>query len=119
LRRAEGLEREQTDVSGAQQEVERLRQERQQLAEDAERENAGLRSYAAQQEQEVARLEQELQGSQEALDGGKRADSRRKELGSPTGGSWWRRPVLMVGLLAGGLIVWLISLAVALTVLAQ
>jgi multidrug efflux pump subunit AcrA (membrane-fusion protein) len=74
LRRAERLEREQTDVSEVQQEAEQLRQERQQLAEDAERENAGLRSYAAQQEQEVARLEQELQRSQEALDGEKRAE---------------------------------------------
>ena len=114
----EELEREQTEVSGVQQEAERLRQERQRLAEDLERrreERVEVQSRADRQEQELARLEQELERSKAELELQKRAPSRTA---SRARRPWWRRPILVVGLLLGVLIAWFTSLVVALNMLA-
>jgi septal ring factor EnvC (AmiA/AmiB activator) len=119
LRRAEGLEREQMEVAEVQQEAERLRQERQRLAEDLERwreERAEMQRRAEQKEQELARLEQELGRSQAELERRKRAPASAASRASHP---WWRRPILVVGLLLGILIVWFTSLAVVLNMLAS
>jgi non-ribosomal peptide synthetase component F len=119
LRRAEGLEREQKQSSGIQQEVEQLRQERQRLAEDFERareEHLNVQQRAERQEQERARLEQELQQSQAELERRKRVPARASSRASRP---WWRRPILVVGLLLGALIAWFTSLVLALNVLAS
>ena len=119
LRRAEGLEREQTEVSEVQQEAERLGQERERLAEDLERgreERVEVQRRAEQLEQERARLEQELGRSQAELERRKRAPARAASRASRP---WWRRPILVVGLLVGALIAWFTSLAVALNMLAS
>jgi peptidoglycan hydrolase CwlO-like protein len=119
LRRAEGLEREQTEVSEVQQEAERLRQERERLAEDLERgreERMEVQRQAERQEQELARLEQELGRSQAELERRKRTPARAASRASHP---WWRRPLLVVGLLLGVLIAWFTSLAVALNMLAS
>jgi hypothetical protein len=115
LRRAEGLEREQTEGSAVQQEAERLRQERQRLAEDLERvreERVEVQRRAKRQELELARLEQELNHRKGAADPDRAAESG-------AGHPWWRRPLLVVGLLLGVLIAWFTSLAVALNMLAS
>ena len=115
MRRAEGLEREQTEVSGVQQEAERLRQERQRLAEDLERgreERVEVQKRAERQELELARLEQELNHRKGAADFDRAAESG-------AGRPWWRSPLLVVGLLLGVLIAWFTSLAVALNMLAS
>jgi len=122
LRRAEGLEREQTEVSEVQQEAERLRQERQRLAEDLERgreERVEVQRRAERQEQEVARLEQELGRSQAEPNYRKRAAASDRTTESGASRPWWRRPLLVVGLLLGALIAWFTSLVVALNVLAS
>jgi Flp pilus assembly protein TadB len=119
LRRAEELEREQTEMSGVQQEAERLRQERHRLAEDFERaheEHLNVQQRAERQEQELARLEQELEESQAALERRKQAPARAASRASRP---WWRRPLLVVGLLLGVLMAWFASLAVALNMLAS
>ena len=115
MRRAEGLEREQTEVSEVQQEAERLRQERERLAEDLERgreERMEVQRQAERQELELARLEQELNHRKDAADPDRAAESG-------TTRPWWRRPLLVVGLLLGVLIAWFTSLAVALNMLAS
>jgi hypothetical protein len=122
LRRAEGLEREQAEMSGVQQEAERLRMERQRLAEDLKREReerVKTQRQAEQQEQERARLEKGLRRSQAELDHRKRAAARDRAAESGAGRPWWRRPLLVVGLLLGVLIAWFTSLAVALNMLAS
>jgi Flp pilus assembly protein TadB len=119
LRRTKGLEREQKQSSGIQQEVERLRQERQRLAEDLERgreERVEVQRQAKRQELELARLEQELRQSQAELEHRKRAPTHAA---SRVSRPWWRRPILVVGLLLGVLIAWFTSLAVALNMLAS
>ncbi len=122
LRRAEGLEREQKQSSGIQQEVERLRQERQRLAEDFEREreeHLNVQRRAERQERERARLKQEIRQSQAEPNHRKRSAARDGATESGASRSWWRRPLLVVGLLLGVLIAWFTSLAVALNVLAS
>jgi hypothetical protein len=119
LRRAEGLEREQKQRSGIQQEAERLSQEHQRLAEELAREreeHLNVQRRAERQEQELARLEQELRQSQAELEPRKRAPARAASRASRP---WWRRPLLVVGLLLGALIAWFTSLAVALNMLAS
>ena len=98
LRRAEGLEREQTELSGIQQEAERLRKERQRLAEDLEKgreERVEMQRRAERQELELARLKQELRQSQAELIAG---SARPPATGRPNRGqaarggadpSWW------------------------------
>jgi chromosome segregation ATPase len=106
-------------MSGVQQELERLRQERQRLAEDLERgrkERMEVQRRAERQEQELARLEQELRQSQTELESRKRTPARAASTASS---QWWRRPILIVGLLLGALIAWFTSLVVALNVLAS
>jgi chemotaxis response regulator CheB len=120
LRRAEGLELEQTQVSEVQQEAERLRQERQRLAEELEREReerVKVQRQTEQQEQARVRLEGELQRSQAELDSQKRAPAHKRSDESGASRSRSRRPLLVVGLLLGGLIAWFTSLVVALNVL--
>jgi chromosome segregation ATPase len=105
-------------VSGVQQEAERLRQERQRLAEDLEKgrkERMEVQRRAERQEQERARLEQEVGRSQAELERLKGAPARDE---SGASRPWWRRPPLVVGLLLGVLIAWFTSLAVALNMLA-
>ena len=63
LQRAEGLEREQTEMLGFQQEAERLRQERQRLAEDLKWDREEAQRRAEQQEQELPRLGRERRRS--------------------------------------------------------
>jgi chromosome segregation ATPase len=116
-RRAEQLEQQQKEQSGIQQEMERLGQERQRLTEDLERErekHLGAQQRAEQQEQERARLENELRSLRAELDSHSRAPTRDRVKASEPSHPWWRRPVLVVGLLLGALLMWLTSLAVAL-----
>jgi Flp pilus assembly protein TadB len=106
-------------MSRVQQEAERLRKERQRLAEDLERireERVEVQKRAERQEQEQARLKQELRQSQAELEHQKRAPARGASRGSRP---WWRRPILVVGLVFGALIAWFTSLAVALNMLAS
>jgi F0F1-type ATP synthase assembly protein I len=70
---------------------------------------------AERQEQELARLEQELERLQAELERQKRAPSRAASRASRP---WWRRPLLVVGVLLGVLIAWFTSLVVALNMLA-
>jgi chromosome segregation ATPase len=96
-----------------------LGQERQRLAEDLERgreEHINVQQRAERQELELARLEQELRQSQAELERGNRAPTRAASKASRP---WWRRPLLVVGLLLGVLIAWFTSLAVALNMLAS
>jgi hypothetical protein len=67
-------------------------------------------------EEERARLEQELGRSQAELERQKRAPTRAVWR---TSRPWWRRPILVVGLLLGVLIAWFTSLVVALNTLAS
>jgi chromosome segregation ATPase len=121
LRRLEEeLEREHKELSGVRQEAQRFGQERQRLAEELEQERqrgAESASRAEQQEQERQRLEQELRRLEEELD-------RQRQL--PPGDHpekpeaprpWWRKPVLVIALLVGLLIMWLTSLVVAVNLL--
>jgi len=75
-----------------------------------------VQQRAERQEQELARLKQELRQSQAELERRKRAPARGASRASRP---WWRRPLLVVGLLLGGLIAWFTSLAVALNMLAS
>ena len=75
-----------------------------------------MQRRAERQEQELARLEQELRQSQADLERRKRAPARAA---SRANRPWWRRPLLVVGLLLGVLIAWFTSLVVALNVLAS
>jgi chromosome segregation ATPase len=121
LRRAEGLEQEQAELSGVQQEAERLRKERQRLAEDLEKEReerVEMQRRTERQELELARLKQEIRRSQAEPNHRKRAAARDGATESGATRPWWRRPLLLVGLLLGVLIAWFTSLAVALNVLA-
>ena len=96
-----------------------MRKERQRLAEDLEKgreERVEMQRRAERQEQELARLKQELGRSQAELERQKRAPSRAA---SRTSRPWWRRPILVVGVLLGVLIAWFTSLVVALNVLAS
>ena len=75
-----------------------------------------MQQRAEQKEQELARLEQELRQSQTELEHRKRAPARAA---SRANRPWWRRPILVVGLLLGALIAWFTSLVVALNMLAS
>src|SRR5215207_6416736 len=104
------------EVAGVKQEAERVRQR---LAEDLEKwreERVEMQSRAEQQELELARLEQELGRSQAELERRKPEPARAASRASRP---WWRRPILVVGLLLGALIAWFTSLAVALNMLAS
>jgi hypothetical protein len=61
-------------------------------------------------------LKQELGQSQAELERRKLAPTRAESRASRP---WWRRPILVVGLLLGVLIAWFTSLAVALNMLAS
>jgi len=115
--RAERLERHEKEQSGIQQELERLGEERQRLTEDLNREREerlGAQRRADKQEQERARLEGEVRSLGAELDSQRRAATRDPVKESEAGHPWWRRRVLVVGLLFGALIMWLASLGVAL-----
>jgi hypothetical protein len=75
-----------------------------------------MQRRAEQKELELARLEQELGRSQAELERRKRAPA---SAASGASHPWWRRPILVVGLLLGILIVWFTSLAVVLNMLAS
>ena len=61
-------------------------------------------------------MEHELGRSQAELERRKRAPARAASRASSP---WWRRPLLVVGLLLGALIAWFTSLVVALNMLAS
>jgi chromosome segregation ATPase len=118
--RAERLEREQKGQSSLQQEVEQLGQERQRLTEDLNREREerlGAQRQAEQQEQERKRLEREFRNLRAELDSRGQVPTRDPVKESEASSPWWRRPVLVIGLLIGALILWLSSLGVALYLL--
>ena len=116
-RRAEQLEQQQKEQSSIQQEMARLGQERQKLTEDLKREREErleVQRRAEQQEQERARLGEEIRHLRAELDSHRRAPTRDPAKEPEPSHPWWRRPVVVVGLLLGVLLVWLTSLAVAL-----
>jgi chromosome segregation ATPase len=118
--RAEQLERHEKEQSGIQQELERLGEERQRLIDDLEREREErLRAerQADSQVQERARLEGEFRSLRAELDSQKRAPTRNPVKESEASHPWRRRPVLVIGLLLGALILWLTSLGVGLNLL--
>jgi chromosome segregation ATPase len=97
-------------------ERERLQQERLQLEEELRRldgeleqerqKRSEVQRQAEQLEQERLRLEHELDRSKDEPGGG-RSEVRQ----------WWRRPVLVIGLLVGALAAWFTSLVMALNLL--
>jgi chromosome segregation ATPase len=116
-RRAEQLERQLKEQSDAGQEVERLGQERRRISEELKKEREErleAQRRVEQLEQEQARLQREFRRLEAELDSHRRTPTpdRAKE----SGGSrpWWRRPVPVVGLIVGALLVWLTSLVVGL-----
>jgi multidrug efflux pump subunit AcrA (membrane-fusion protein) len=116
-RRAEQLERQQKELSGIQQEMERLTGERQRLTEELNKEreeHSATQRRAEQQEEERARLEKEFRRLRAALDSHERAPVRDQGKESELGRPWWRRPVLVLGLLFGALLLWFTSLTVGL-----
>jgi chromosome segregation ATPase len=118
--RAEQLERYEKEQSGIQQELERLGEQRQRLTEDLKREREErlrVEQRADNQEQERTRLEEELLSLRAELDNQKRAPTRDPVMESEATHPWWRRPVLVIGLLLGTLILWITSLGVSLNLL--
>lgn len=116
-RRAEQLERQRKEQSGIQQEIERLNQERQGLTEELKKEreeHLTAQRRAEQQEKERARLESEIRPLRATLDSHGREPARDQVKGPELGRPGWRRPVLVVGLLIGVLLLWIISLMVGL-----
>ena len=116
-RRAEQLERQQKELPGIQQEVERLNGERQRLTEELNKEreeHSAAQRRAEQQEKERARLEKEFRRLRAALDSRGRVLARDQAKESELGRPWWRRPVLVVVLLFGAFLLWLTSLIVGL-----
>jgi len=122
VRQTDGWEQLKKQNSGIKQEAERLSQERQRLAEELETEHGervNVQRQAERQEEVRARLEAELRQAQAELDRRERTPDRNRSEKSGTFRSRRRRPLLVVGLLVGGLIVWFTSLMVALNVLAS
>jgi chromosome segregation ATPase len=118
--RAKRLERHEKEQSGIQQELERLGEERQRLTDDLEREREKrLRAerLADNQEQERARLEGESRSLRAELASQKRAPTRAPVKESEASHPWWRRPVLVIGLVLGAIILWLTSLGIGLYLL--
>src|SRR5215203_2570564 len=125
-RRSEELGEDRYELLSDQQErLKLLHEERQMLSEELKRESQERqrfieewRPHAAKDlEQGRRRLEQELKRSKEEV-GSVGRGPRANRAGQPGGQSpWWRRPVLIVGLLLGALAVWLASLVVALNLL--
>jgi hypothetical protein len=114
---AEGLEQErQARAESARrraedQEQERLRLEKEcrRLEEELERDrrrHSEVQQRVEQLEQERLRLEQELDRSNGGPDDGR-----------PKAHPWWRKPALVAALVLGSLVMWLTSLAVALSLL--
>ena len=121
-RRAEQLEGEHKEHSGVEQEMARLRQERQQLAEELEKGREGhaeIQRRAEQRDQERIRLERELQRLRAELESREQAPAPERANRPEEPPLWRRRPVLVVGLLFGGLAAWFVSLLVALSLLAS
>jgi hypothetical protein len=126
-------ERQEQEQSRLQLELERLQErlereqrehsENQQMAEQLEREHekelTNAQQEAERSEQELARLEQELRRSQAELSHRNRAADPDGATESEAGRPWWRRPLLVIGLLLGILIAWFTSLVVALNLLAS
>jgi ferric-dicitrate binding protein FerR (iron transport regulator) len=84
------------------------------LKEELERERRGHQEILRRAEE----LERELQGSQAELDRQNRAPApNRPDKSVASRPWWWRRPLLVVGLLLRVLIAWFTSLAVALNML--
>ena len=107
-RRVEQLEQEGDEQSRIQQ-LERASQNLQQLRVDLEREREErieAQRLAEQLGQEQRRLKQELNSSKKGSGSGQ-----------PGVRPWWRRPIPIIVLLLGSLIVWLTSLVVALQIL--
>jgi hypothetical protein len=86
--------------------AERLRQERQRLAEDLEmerEERVEVQRGAERLEQELARLEQEFRRSQAEPNYRKSAAASDRTTESGASRPWWRRPLLVVGLRDGAM----------------
>jgi hypothetical protein len=97
-----------------------LGEERQRLTDDLEREREErLRAerQADSQVQERARLEGEFRSLRAELDSQRRAPTRDPFNQSEASHPWWRRPVLVIGLVFGALILWLTSLGIGLYLL--
>ncbi len=95
-------------------------QEHQRLAEDLEREREErleAQRQAEGQEQERERLKQELRRSRAELGSQRRSSARDRAERSEGHRPWWRKQVLVVGILLGALAAWLTSLLVALNLL--
>jgi chromosome segregation ATPase len=119
-RRVEQLEREHEErLTKVRQEAERLGQERQQIAEELERERGGrlgAQQQAEGQERERLRLERELRQLEEKQE--RERPVVKDQAGQLEGlRPWRRRPILVVASLFGALIVWFVSLIVAISVL--
>ena len=125
----EHLERRRQARTGSEREVERLeeegrrlQQEHQRLEEELEQERRGHQEIlrrAEEQEREqteASEVQQELGRSQAEQERRKRTPARAA---SGASHPWWRRPLLVVGLLLGVLIAWFTSLVVALNMLAS
>jgi ferric-dicitrate binding protein FerR (iron transport regulator) len=103
----------QQQAEHSEEERRRLDQEYQQLKEELERQRRGHQEILRRAEE----LERELQGSQVELDRQDRAPAPNRPDKSVASRPWWRRPLLVVGLLLGVLIAWFTSLTVALNML--
>jgi chromosome segregation ATPase len=118
--RAEQLQRQEREQSSIQQELERLGEERQRLTVDLESargERSRAERRADSQEQERTRLEEELRSLRAELDSQNQTPARDPVKESEATHPWYRRPLLVIGLLLSALILWLTSLAVALYLL--
>jgi hypothetical protein len=107
-------------LSGVQQKARVSEQEHLRLTADlkGEREKlAEARRRGDEQERERARLERELQRMKKERDKLRRTPLRNRARETEGDHPWWRRPVLLGGLLFGGLVAWVTSLVVALSML--
>lgn len=116
-RRTEQLEQQQNEQVSTQREMERLRQEQQRLTEELKKEHEErleVQRRAEQHEQERMRIERESRALRAELDSHRRAPTRDQVKEPVPSPPRWRRPVFVVGLLLGALLLWFTSLVVAL-----
>jgi chromosome segregation ATPase len=119
-RRAEQLEREQEERLKVRQEAERLGQERQQLEGELEREREErleAQRQATHSEQERSRLEREHRRLKEQLGSLEELPDRHQAEPLEIYRLWRRKPLLVVGVVLGIVVLWVTSLLVALTLL--
>jgi colicin import membrane protein len=107
--RLEQLEQVGEERSRIEQQAERATQNLQQLRVDLERE----REQRLEAQRRAEQLEQERLGLEQELGRSKEGPGSRLSAARP----WWRKPISVVALLLGSLIVWLTSLVVALNLI--